>query len=151
MGIARRIAEKEEEVMLVKKNLSKALEGMQLALETESKAKAEALRTKKKLEGDVGDLDIALEHANAGALETQSSIKKYAAQIRDAQANLEEESRQKSVAQDALVVAERKACAARNALEEARSLLRARTGTGEPPSRISRTRTRSSQRRPTST
>merc|ERR1712088_475706 len=33
------------------------------------------------------------------------------------------ESRQKSVAQDALVVAERKACAARNALEEARSLL----------------------------
>merc|ERR1712060_613473 len=68
-------------------------------------------------------LDIALEHANAGALETQSSIKKYAAQIRDAQANLEEESRQKSVAQDALVVAERKACAARNALEEARSLL----------------------------
>merc|ERR1719170_98566 len=73
-------------------------------LETESKAKAEALRMKKKLEGDVGDLDIALEHANAGALETQSSIKKYAAQIRDAQANLEEESRQKSVAQDALVV-----------------------------------------------
>merc|ERR1719471_816953 len=84
--IARRIAEKEEEFMLVKKNFSKALEGMQLALETESKAKAEALRMKKKLEGDVGDLDIALEHANAGALE-------------------------------------RKACAARNALEEARSLL----------------------------
>merc|ERR1712209_338180 len=102
---------------------SKALEGMQLALETESEAEAEALRMKKKLEGDVGDLDIALEHANAGALETQSSIKKYSAQIRDAQANLEEESRQKSVAQGALVVAERKACAARNALEEARSLL----------------------------
>merc|ERR1712241_1627939 len=121
--IARRIAEKEEEFMLGKKNFGKALEGMQLALESESKAKAEALRMKKKLEGDVGDLDIALEHANAGALETQSSIKKYAAQIRDAQANLEEESRQKSVAQDALVVAERKACAARNALEEARSLL----------------------------
>merc|ERR1711997_629215 len=108
---------------LVKKNYTKALEGMQLALETESKAKAEALRMKKKLEGDVADLDIALDHANAGALETQGAIKKYAAQIRDAQANLEEESRQKSVAQDALVVAERKACAARNALEEARSLL----------------------------
>merc|ERR1712088_816689 len=121
--IARRIAEKEEEFMLVKKNFSKAHEGMQLALETESKAKAEALRMKKKLEGDVADLDIALDHANAGALETQGAIKKYAAQIRDAQANLEEESRQKSVAQDALVVAERKACAARNALEEARSLL----------------------------
>ena len=41
--IALRIAEEEEEFMLVKKNFSKALERMHLALETESKAKAEAL------------------------------------------------------------------------------------------------------------
>ena len=99
------------------------MEGMQLALETESKGKAEALRMKKKLEGDVADLGIALEHANAGAIETQGSIKKYAIQIRDVQANLEDESRQKSCAQEALVTAERKANSAKNALEEARSLL----------------------------
>merc|ERR1719225_1153091 len=67
--IVRRISEKEEEFVLVKKNYSKAIENMQSALETESKAKAEALRMKKKLEGDVGDLEIALDHANAGALE----------------------------------------------------------------------------------
>merc|ERR1711910_86156 len=113
--IERRMAEKDEEFLSTRKNMNKGIENMQSAVETEAKAKAEALRMKKKLEGDVGDLEIALVHANAGALETQSSIKKYAAQIRDAQANLEEESRQKSVAQDALVVAERKACAARNA------------------------------------
>merc|ERR1719458_1343552 len=53
--IVRRVSEKEEEFMLVKKNYSKAVENMQSALETESKAKAEALRMKKKLEGDVGD------------------------------------------------------------------------------------------------
>merc|ERR1719328_34722 len=48
--IERRIAEKEEEFMSVKKNMTKAIEGMQSALETESKGKAEALRMKKKLE-----------------------------------------------------------------------------------------------------
>merc|ERR1711941_71178 len=39
--IERRIAEKDEEFMAVKKNMSKAIEGMQAALETESKGKAE--------------------------------------------------------------------------------------------------------------
>merc|ERR1712111_83151 len=84
---------------------------------------AEALRMKKKLEGDVGDLEIALDHANAGAVETQGSLKKYQTQIRDAQMKLEEESSLKSAAQESLVVAERKSNAAKNALEEARSLL----------------------------
>merc|ERR1712179_132582 len=42
--IERRIQEKEEEFQGVKKNQSKAIEGMQGALETESKAKAEASR-----------------------------------------------------------------------------------------------------------
>merc|ERR1719420_1483684 len=84
---ARRIAEKEEEFMLIKKNFGKAIENMQAALETESKGKAEALRMKKKLEGDVSDLEIALEHANAGAIETQNAIKKYQGQVREAQMN----------------------------------------------------------------
>merc|ERR1711923_695295 len=47
--IERRIAEKEEEFVGVKKNMTKAIEGMQAALEAETKAKAEALRMKKKL------------------------------------------------------------------------------------------------------
>merc|ERR1712186_187964 len=56
--IERRIAEKEEEFMLIKKNFGKAIENMQAALETESKGKAEALRMNKKLESDVGELEI---------------------------------------------------------------------------------------------
>merc|ERR1712168_776837 len=102
---------------------SKALESMQSALETETKGKAEALRMKKKLESDVTDLDLALEAANAGALETQSTIKKYQNQVRDAQVKVDEESRLKGVAQDGKVNAERKAGAMQNALEEARTML----------------------------
>ena len=46
-----------------------------MALETENKGKVEALRTKKKLEADVLDLGIALEHANAANAESQKNIK----------------------------------------------------------------------------
>merc|ERR1712223_1238152 len=121
--IERRISEKEEEFMSVKKNMTKAIEGMQSALETESKGKAEALRMKKKLESDVGELEMSLEHSNANNVETQKAIKKYQGQIRDAQGKLEEESRGKAIGHDQLVAADRKAHAMQNALEEARSLL----------------------------
>merc|ERR1711902_271184 len=63
--IERRIGEKEEEFQSTKKNFTKAVDGMQSALESESKGKAEAIRMKKKLESDVSELEIALEHANA--------------------------------------------------------------------------------------
>merc|ERR1712234_44508 len=121
--IERRISEKDEEFMAIKKNQSKALESMQMALETESKGKAEALRMKKKLESDVTDLDLALEHANAGALETQGTIKKYQNQVRDAQVKVDEESQLKATAQDAKVNADRKAGAMQNSLEEGRTML----------------------------
>merc|ERR1711900_114026 len=51
--IERRIAEKEEEFLGTKKNMTKGLDAMQSALEMETKGKAEALRMKKKLEADV--------------------------------------------------------------------------------------------------
>merc|ERR1712228_1015931 len=119
----RRLGEKDEEFAMIKKNQAKALDSMQSALETESKGKAEAVRMKKKLESDAADLGLALEHAIAGNAETQNTIKKYAEQVRDAQAKVDEESRLKSIAADAKVTADRKAAAMQNALEEGRALL----------------------------
>jgi len=96
---------------------------MQSAVETESKAKAEALRMKKKLETDVLDLESNLERANAANADTQRSIKTYQLQLREAQAKLEEQQRSKELAHDELINAERKANSNQNALEEARTLL----------------------------
>merc|ERR1719362_2783735 len=78
---------------------------------------------KKKLESDVGELEIGLEHSNANNLETQKAIKTYQIQIRDAAQKLAEEQRAKELARDGLVAAERKAHSMQNALEEARTLL----------------------------
>merc|ERR1712141_462906 len=121
--IERRIGEKEAEFMGVKKNMAKALEGMQNALEQESQGKGEAIRMKKKLETDVAELEMSLEHANSNNAETQKVIKKYQQQIRDSQGKLEDEQRAKAAGRDMLVAADRKAHAMQNALEEARTLL----------------------------
>lgn len=51
--VEQRVAAKELEFESTKKNFSKALDGLQLSLEDESKGKNEALRQKKKLETDV--------------------------------------------------------------------------------------------------
>merc|ERR1719245_1852510 len=121
--IEQRIAQKEEEFASTKKNYGKALEGMQMALETESTGKIEALRMKKKLEADVLDLHTGLEHANAANAESQRQIKVIQQRLRECQARFEEETRAKAIAQDNLIAADRRCNANQNALEEARTLL----------------------------
>merc|ERR1712168_1477989 len=121
--IERRIAQKEEEFASTRKNFGKAIEGMQMALEAETKGKVEALRMKKKLDSDVIDLGIALEHANAANAESQRNISLIQGNIRGVQKRFEEESRAKAAATDSLISADRRANANQNALEEARTLL----------------------------
>merc|ERR1719351_500147 len=121
--IERRLAQKDEEFASTKKNFAKAIDGMQMELESETKGKVEALRMKKKLETDVVDLGVALEHANAANAESQRNIKRIQTTIREVQAKYEEEVRAKTAAQDSLIAAERRVNANQNALEEARTLL----------------------------
>merc|ERR1712003_29127 len=121
--IERRLAQKDEEFAATKKNFMKALDGMQMELEGETKGKVEALRMKKKLETDVVDLGVALEHANAANSESQRNIKRIQTVIREVQAKYEDKVRAKSAAQDALIAADRRVNANQNALEEARTLL----------------------------
>ena len=53
------------------------MDSMQASLEAEQRSKAEALRIKKKLEGEINELEIALDHANKANSEAQKSIKRY--------------------------------------------------------------------------
>jgi myosin heavy chain 6/7 len=121
--IERRLAQKEEELNATRKNFAKALEGMQAALETETKYKVEALRMKKKLETDVVELETGLEYARAAQLESHKVIQQVQTKLRDAVARCEEEARVKEQVRDSLLAADRRAHAHKNALEEARTLL----------------------------
>merc|ERR1712025_860459 len=119
----RRIKEKEEEFEGLRKTHQRAIESMQGSLENESRAKNEAFRHKKKLEADLNELDIALEHANGANSEAQQTIKKYQGQIREAQQVLEQEQKSRDMSREQLIQSERRTHAVRNELEETKTQL----------------------------
>merc|ERR1712127_244674 len=121
--IDRRIAEKEEEFENTRKNHARAMDSMQASLESEQRAKAEALRIKKKLEGDINELEIALDHANKANSEAQKAIKRYQGQMRESECAYEEEQRQRQEVVEKATLADRRANALAGEMEEARSLL----------------------------
>merc|ERR1711992_333576 len=121
--IDRKIQEKIEEFDNTRKNHHRAMDSLQASLEAESRAKAEGLRIKKKLEADINELEIALDHSNKANSEAHKSIKRYQGQLRDTESLLEEESRQKMEITEKGGLAERKACALGSELEESRALL----------------------------
>ena len=99
------------------------MESMQASLEAEVRSKTEALRIKKKLESDINELEIALDHANKANSEANKAIKRYQGQLRDVESQYEEESRQKREIIEKGGLAERRANALGGELEESRSLL----------------------------
>jgi len=67
------------------KNHQRALDAMQINLDSESRNKVEAMRVKKKLEQDINDLEMTLDGVNKAKAETERNFKKYQQQIRDLQ------------------------------------------------------------------
>merc|ERR1711902_207954 len=121
--IDRRVAEKEEEFNNTRKNHQRAMESLGASLENEQRAKAEALRIKKKLEGDINELEIGLDHANKANAEGLKAIKRYQGQLRDTIQAFEDESRQRQQISEAAGIADRKAAALSGEVEESRALL----------------------------
>lgn len=54
-------------------------------MEQEARGKGELLRVKKKLESDINDLEIALDHANKANADAQKNLKRHQEQIRELQ------------------------------------------------------------------
>lgn len=65
-----------------RKNHVRAVESLQASLEAEAKGRAEALRMKKKMEGDLNEMEVQLEHANRNNVELVKTLKKLQQQIK---------------------------------------------------------------------
>merc|ERR1712088_1287048 len=85
--------------------------------EAETRAKTEALRIKKKLEADINELEIALDHSNKANAEAHKSIKRYQVQFRDVEQAYGEECRQRQELAEKAGLADRKANAEKRRLE----------------------------------
>merc|ERR1719499_1200108 len=121
--IDRRVAEKEEEFNNTRKNHARAMESMSASLETEQKAKGEALRVKKALEGEINELEIGLDHANKANSEGLKSVKRYQAQLKETIQLYEDEARSRSQIMEQVGISERKAAALSGELEESKALM----------------------------
>ncbi|KAK4289577.1 hypothetical protein Pmani_011730 [Petrolisthes manimaculis] len=121
--IDRRIQEKEEEFENTRKCHQQAMDSMQATLEAESKAKAEALRLKKKLESDINELEISLDHSNKAYSDLQKNYKKMQVEYGDMELRVEEQHRIASEYHEQFGIAERRTNALTGELEESRSLL----------------------------
>merc|ERR1739844_542904 len=121
--IDRKIQEKVEEFENTRKNHQRAMDSMQASLEAEARAKSEALSIKKKIEGDINELEIALDHANKANSEGHKSIKRYQNQLREVEGLFEEETRQRRELAERAGLADRKATDLQGEVEESRALL----------------------------
>ena len=99
------------------------MDSLAASLEAEQRAKSEALRIKKKLESDINELEIALDHANKANSEGSKSVKRYQVNLRDNIQSFEDESRARQEVMEAVGTSERKANALGGEVEESRALL----------------------------
>merc|ERR1719357_898282 len=121
--IDRRVAEKEDEFNNTRKNHARAMDSLGASIETEQRAKGEALRIKKQLEGEINELEIGLDHANKANAEGLNSIKRYQTQLRETIQLFEDEARAKAQITEQVGISERKAAALSGEVEESKALL----------------------------
>ncbi|KAL3088350.1 hypothetical protein niasHT_023910 [Heterodera trifolii] len=117
--IEKRIAEKEEEFENTRKMHQRALESLQVTLESESRAKTELAKTRKKLESDIGELELALDQANKANVEAQKHLKRCQEQIRELQHQVDEEQQLREQVQEQWQVTEKRVQVGQQEKEEA--------------------------------
>lgn len=69
-------------IYLCSRNHQRTLDTMQTTLDAETRARNEAIRVKKKMEGDMNEMEIHLNHANRQAVESQKMVRNLQLQIK---------------------------------------------------------------------
>lgn len=64
------------------RNHQRTLESMQATLDAEAKSRNEAVRLRKKMEGDLNEMEVQLSHSNRQASESQKLLRNLQVQIK---------------------------------------------------------------------
>ncbi|XP_041094582.1 myosin-7-like [Polyodon spathula] len=121
--IERKLAEKDEEMDQAKRNNQRVVETLQTSLESETRSRNEALRLKKKMEGDLNEMEIQLSQANRQAAESQKQLKSVHAHLKDAQLQLDDSLRANDDLKENIAIVERRNNLLQAELEELRAVL----------------------------
>ncbi|XP_076839890.1 myosin-7 isoform X2 [Brachyhypopomus gauderio] len=118
--VDRTLAERDEEIENLRRNHQQILESMQTSLDTEIRARNEAVRVKKKMEGDLNEMEIQLNYANKQAAESQKLVRHLQVQIKDAHLELCESLHQCEDLKEQVAVTERRNTLLATEMEELR-------------------------------
>ncbi|NXH59137.1 MYH1B protein, partial [Rhabdornis inornatus] len=121
--IDRKIAEKDEEIEQMKRNHLRIVDSMQSTLDAEIRSRNEALRLKKKMEGDLNEMEIQLSHANRQAAEAQKNLRNTQAVLKDTQLHLDDALRTQDDLKEQVAMVERRANLLQAEVEELRAAL----------------------------
>ncbi|XP_030361688.1 myosin heavy chain, skeletal muscle, adult isoform X4 [Strigops habroptila] len=121
--IDRKIAEKDEEIDQMKRNHLRIVESMQSTLDAEIRSRNEALRLKKKMEGDLNEMEIQLNHANRVAAEAQKNLRNTQGVLKDTQIHLDDALRTQEDLKEQVAMVERRANLLQAEVEELRAAL----------------------------
>ncbi|KAL7989388.1 hypothetical protein Chor_012054 [Crotalus horridus] len=121
--IDRRIAEKDEEIDQLKRNHLRVVESMQSTLDAEIRSRNDALRLKKKMEGDLNEMEIQLGHANRQGAEAQKNLRNTQGLLKDTQLHLDDALRGQEDLKEQVSMIERRANLMQAEIEELRAAL----------------------------
>uniref|UniRef100_A0A8C2YG16 Myosin heavy chain, skeletal muscle, adult n=1 Tax=Coturnix japonica TaxID=93934 RepID=A0A8C2YG16_COTJA len=121
--IDRKVAEKDEEIDQLKRNHLRIVESMQSTLDAEIRSRNEALRLKKKMEGDLNEMEIQLSHANRVAAEAQKNLRNTQGVLKDTQLHLDDALRTEEDLKEQVAMVERRANLLQAEVEELRAAL----------------------------
>nr|XP_021153506.1 myosin-3 isoform X3 [Columba livia] len=121
--INRRIAEKDEEISQLKKNHQRTVETMQGVLDAEIRSKSESLKLKKKMEGDLNEMEMQLSHGNRVAAEAQKNLHSIQEVLKDTQLHLDDALRTQEDLKEQVAMVERRANLLQAEVEELRAAL----------------------------
>ncbi|XP_021094107.1 myosin-2 [Heterocephalus glaber] len=121
--IDRKIAEKDEEIDQLKRNHIRIVESMQSTLDAEIRSRNDAIRLKKKMEGDLNEMEIQLNHANRMAAEALRNYRNTQGILKDTQLHLDDALRGQEDLKEQLAMVERRANLLQAEIEELRATL----------------------------
>ncbi|CAO2590886.1 Myh7 [Lemmus lemmus] len=121
--IERKLAEKDEEMEQAKRNHLRVVDSLQTSLDAETRSRNEALRVKKKMEGDLNEMEIQLSQANRTASEAQKHLKNAQAHLKDTQLQLDDAVHANDDLKENIAIVERRNNLLQAELEELRAVV----------------------------
>ncbi|XP_047426830.1 myosin-2-like [Mugil cephalus] len=106
--VERKVVEKDEEIDQLKRNHQRTVDNLQSALDAETRSRNDTVRAKKKMEGDLNEMEIQLGRTSRQASDATKQLRNLQTQLRDTQVHLDEAVHSQEDLKEELAILERR-------------------------------------------